>query len=182
MGERIESFRDLKVYQKAFSLQQEIFEITKSFPKGEMYSLIDQLRRSSRSIGSNISEAWHKRRYKAHFVSKLTDSDGEQAETQHWLDSALACGYIGIDAHQRLMGKCKEIGRMLGRMISKPESFCRKTEIAILLSSVLCRLFSHFRPICPYALNESFLVRRVGDKYWKKMKISEGLWRRRKDQ
>jgi four helix bundle protein len=75
MAERIESFRDLKVYQATFKLQQEIFEISKGFPKEELYSLTDQIRRSSRSIGANVAEAWHKRRYQAHFVSKLTDSD-----------------------------------------------------------------------------------------------------------
>lgn len=75
MAERIESFRDLNVYQSAFELQQEIFIISKSFPKEELYSLTDQIRRSSRSIGANIAEAWQKRRYEAHFVSKLTDSD-----------------------------------------------------------------------------------------------------------
>ena len=127
MGERIESFRDLRVYQKAVTLQQDIFEATKKFPKGETFSLTSQIRRSSRSIGSNISEAWHKRRYKNDFVSRLTDSDAEQAETQHWLDSALACEYINTEVHGHLMDKCREIGRMLGGMISKPESFCRST-------------------------------------------------------
>ena len=77
MSERIESFKDLKVYKKAFELQQEIFEITKRFPKEERYSLTDQIRRASRSIGGNIAESWQKRRYVAHFVSKLSDSDGE---------------------------------------------------------------------------------------------------------
>jgi len=91
MVKRIESFRDLEVYKKAFALQQDIFELTKSFPKEELYSLTDQIRRSSRSVGSNIAEAWQKRRYIQHFVSKLSDSDGEQAETQHWLDTAFAC-------------------------------------------------------------------------------------------
>ena len=94
MSRKILSFRDLEVYKTAFTLQQEIFEISKGFPKEELYSLTDQIRRSSRSIGANVAEAWHKRRYKAHFVSKLSDSDGEQAETQHWLDTALACKYI----------------------------------------------------------------------------------------
>jgi four helix bundle protein len=94
MGERIMSFRDLKVYQMAFKLQQKIFEITKHFPKEETYSLTDQIRRSSRAVGANIAEAWQKRRYVAHFVSKLTDSDGEQAETQHWIITAFSCGYI----------------------------------------------------------------------------------------
>ena len=94
MSGKIESFHDLVVYQKAFKLQQAIFTTTKTFPKEELYSLTDQIRRSSRSIGANLSEAWQKRRYIAHFVSKLTDSDGEQAEMQHWIDTALACEYI----------------------------------------------------------------------------------------
>jgi four helix bundle protein len=130
MGERIESFRDLKVYQKAVKLQQGIFEATKTFPKGETFSLTSQIRRSSRSIGSNISEAWHKRRYEDDFVSKLTDADGEQAETQHWLDSSLACEYIPPDVHQHLMGTCRDIGRMLGGMINKPEKFCKSAQRA----------------------------------------------------
>ena len=126
MSERILSFRDLKVYQAAFSLQQEIFETSKGFPKEEIYSLTDQIRRSSRSIGANLAEAWQKRRYPAHFVSKLSDSDGEQAETQHWLDTALACEYILSETHSRLLEKCKEIGRMLGSIIAHPEKFCRQ--------------------------------------------------------
>jgi four helix bundle protein len=124
--EKIRSFRDLKVYKMAFELQQEIFEITKSFPKEELYSLTDQIRRSSRSIGSNIAEAWQKRRYEAHFVSKLSDSDGEQAETQHWLDTSYDCTYISADDHKYLLEKCKEIGRMLGGMMSNPGPFCRQ--------------------------------------------------------
>jgi len=95
MGDRIRSFRDLRVYQEAFRLQQEVFEVSKGFPKEELYSLTDQIRRSSRSIGANLAEAWQKRRYPAHFLSKLSDSDGEQAETQHWLETALACKYDG---------------------------------------------------------------------------------------
>ena len=126
MAERIESFRDLKVYQTSFELQQEIFEVSKGFPREELYSLVDQIRRSSRSIGANIAEAWQKRRYEAHFVSKLTDSDAEQTETQHWLDTALACGYISNEKHHTLLEKCMRIGRMLGSMITKPESFCRQ--------------------------------------------------------
>ncbi len=126
MSESIKSFRDLKVYKAAFSLQQEIFEKSKGFPKEELYSLTDQIRRSSRSIGSNIGEAWQKRRYEAYFVSKLSDSDGEQAETQHWLDTSYACAYITEDEHKKLTSKCKEIGRMLGSMMSNPEPFCRQ--------------------------------------------------------
>lgn len=75
-------------------------------------------------MGANISEAWHKRRYVAHFVNKLTDADGEQAETQHWLDTALACGYLTADLHQSLLDKCLSVGAMLGRMMAKPETFC----------------------------------------------------------
>ncbi len=125
MCKRIDSFRDLKVYQKAFALQQRVFELTKSFPKEELYSLTDQLRRSSRSIGANISEAWQKRRYVAHFLNKLTDSDSEQAETQHWIDTAFACRYISEEVHIDLLEKCREIGKMLGSMMAKPENFCR---------------------------------------------------------
>ena len=125
MTERIESFRDLRVYQAAFELQQEIYNVSKSFPKEEMFSLTDQIRRSSRAIGANLAEAWQKRRYESHFVSKLSDSDAEQAETQHWLDTALNCKYIGPEVHASLLEKCQEIGRMLGTMINKPSSFCR---------------------------------------------------------
>lgn len=126
MTEKITSFRDLKVYQASIALQNEIFEITKGFPKEERYSLTDQIRRASRSIGANLAEAWHKRRYQPHFISKLTDSDAEQAETQHWLDTSHACLYIDSETHRELMDKCKEIGRMLGSMISNPAPFCRK--------------------------------------------------------
>ena len=125
MAERIESFRDLVVYQKAFSLQQIIFETTKSFPKEELFSLTDQIRRASRSIGSNIAEAWHKRRYIAHFVSKLTDSDGEQAETQHWIYTAYQCKYISTEKRDDLVERCTEVGRILGSMIYNPEKVFR---------------------------------------------------------
>ncbi|MEI6395057.1 MAG: four helix bundle protein [Verrucomicrobiota bacterium] len=94
MSGRIMSFRELKVYRAAFELQQRIFNVTKSFPKEEMYSLTDQFRRSYRSVGASLAEAWQKRRYGGHFVSKLTDADGEQAETQHWIGTAFACQYI----------------------------------------------------------------------------------------
>jgi len=124
VSQRVQSFRDLRVYQSAFELQQEIFRLTKEFPREELYSLTDQVRRASRSIGGNIAEAWHKRRYVASFVSKLTDADGEQAETQHWLDSSLACGYVLPDRHATLLEKCKDIGRMLGAMLADPESWC----------------------------------------------------------
>lgn len=124
MSERIESYRDLNVYKAAFELQQEIFTITKSFPKEELFSLTDQMRRSSRSIGANIAESWQKRRYVAHFISKLSDADGEQAETQHWLDTSFACEYISTEKHKRLLEKCKGIGRMLDKMLREPQKLC----------------------------------------------------------
>ena len=124
MGERISSFKDLRVHKLAFELQQEVFEISKRFPAEERYALTDQVRRASRSIGANISEAWQKRRYIAHFVSKLTDTDGEQAETQHWLITAAACGYATEKEQTVLLAKCSRIGQMLGTMMAKPERFC----------------------------------------------------------
>jgi four helix bundle protein len=118
------SFRDLIVYRKARELSLSIFKITKRFPKEETYSLTDQIRRSSRSIGAQIAEAWAKRRYEKHFVSKLTDSDGEQQETQHWVETALDCEYISQADANTLLEKCFEIGRLLGGMIAKSEQFC----------------------------------------------------------
>lgn len=118
------SFRDLMVYQRARELQREIFRLTKSFPKDEMFSLTDQIRRSSRSVGANITEAWAKRRYEKHFISKLTDSDGEQMETQHWIETALECEYIDQKTSAQLTEKCLEIGRMLNSMMDKADMFC----------------------------------------------------------
>jgi len=124
MAEKIQSFRDLNVYKLAFELQQEIFGLSKGFPREELYSLTDQMRRASRAVGANLAEAWHKRRYPAHFVSKLTDADAEQAETQHWLDTARDCEYISAPRHKTLLDKCMRIGSMLGKMMSQPENFC----------------------------------------------------------
>jgi four helix bundle protein len=118
------SFRDLIVYQKSRKLAKEIKEITQSFPRDEKFSLVDQVRRSSRSIGANIAESWAKRRYEKHFISKLTDSDGEQMETQHWIGTALDCEYIDQSAHNQLIAKCLEIGRMLNGMMDKADMFC----------------------------------------------------------
>jgi four helix bundle protein len=118
------SHRDLIVYQKARTLAQEIFEMTKSFPKEETYSLTDQVRRSSRSVGAQIAEAWAKRPYEKHFISKLTDSDGEQHETQHWIETAEDCGYIPHEKSAYLVEKCREVGRLLGSMIDKASLFC----------------------------------------------------------
>lgn len=119
-----ESFRDLLVCQKARELQQEIFLVSKRFPNEEKFSLSDQLRRSSRSIGANIAEAWGKRRYEAHFVSKLTDVDGEQYETQHWIETAVECGYLDRQKGAELIEKSKQVGRLLGGMVEKSALFC----------------------------------------------------------
>jgi four helix bundle protein len=121
---RVASFRELLVYQKSRQLAQEIFQYSKSFPKAEMYALTDQIRRSSRSIGGQIAEAWAKRRYKKHFISKLTDADGEQQETQHWIGIAYDCGYWNIGIAKDLREKCQEIGRLLGGMLDKADQFC----------------------------------------------------------
>jgi len=121
------SFRDLIVYQKARELSLMIFKLTKRFPKEEAYSLTDQIRRSSRSTGAQIAEAWAKRRYEKHFVSKLTDSDGEQQETQHWIETAFDCEYISQEEEKLLLEKCAEIGRLLGGMIAKAEQFCNSS-------------------------------------------------------
>jgi len=124
----VESFRDLRVYQTAFELQQKIFELTKNFPREELFSLTDQIRRSSRSIGANIAEAWQKRRYVAHFVSKLTDADGEQAETRHWLDTSMTCKYISSEEYEKLLLMCEKIGAILGKIMSQPDSWCAKLQ------------------------------------------------------
>lgn len=119
-----DSFRDLIVYQKSRKLAKEIVELTKSFPRDEKFSLTDQIRRSSRSIGANIAESWAKRRYEKHFISKLTDSDGEQMETQHWIETALDCEYIDQNTSNQLVEKCLEVGRMLNGMMDKADMFC----------------------------------------------------------
>ena len=109
--------KDLIVYQKAFSAAMEIYHLSKSFPKEETYSLTDQIRRSSRSVNANITEAWRKRRYEKSFISKLNDADGEAAETQNWLDFAFACGYINELDYNDLYEKYNEILSMLTSMI-----------------------------------------------------------------
>ena len=118
------AYRDLEIYKACFRFQQAAFTSSKSFPKDERYSLTDQVRRSSRSIGANIAESWSKRRYPAHFVSKLTDSDGELQETTHWLRTAFACDYITEALCTDLITQAEEIGKMLGSMIANHEQFC----------------------------------------------------------
>ena len=122
--ERIRSVRDLIVYRKSFEAAMKIFEISKTFPKEELYSLTDQIRRSSRSVCTNLSEAWRKRRYKAVFVNKLSDSGQESAETQTWLDFSLACNYIEKPVYDRLFNEYEEIFAMLHSMTEKADSFC----------------------------------------------------------
>ncbi|MFN3488484.1 MAG: four helix bundle protein [Emticicia sp.] len=117
------SFKDLIVYKKAFSLSMEIFEISKGFPKEEKYSLTDQVRRSSRSVCANIGESYRKRRYPAHFISKLTDSDAENSETQVWIDFALACKYIDENTSIAFTQKSEEVGRLINHMIANPEKY-----------------------------------------------------------
>jgi four helix bundle protein len=119
------SFNDLLVYRKARELSLAIFRLTKRFPDGEKYSLTDQIRRSSRSIGAQIAEAWAKRQYEKHFLSKLTDSDGEQQETQHWIGTALDCEYISQEEAKLFLEKCAEIGPLLGGMMAKSQQFCK---------------------------------------------------------
>ncbi len=122
-GVRPRGFRDLKVYQQAYTLAMKIFELSKSFPQEERYSLTSQIRRSSRSVAANIAEGYRKRQYPSMFVSKLADSDAEATETLVWLDFARDCGYIRIEDFQRLTTGYEEIGRMLSGMIRNPEKF-----------------------------------------------------------
>ena len=124
---RIESAEDLTVYKSAYSLAMEIFELTKGFSSEEKFVLTSQIRRSWRSVCFNLREAWAKRRYEAHFVNKLTDCDAENSETDSALDFASNCGYISAEQHEGLAAKCVEIGRMLGGVMRKPESFILPT-------------------------------------------------------
>ena len=124
---KIETAKDLAVYKLSFQLAMEVFELSKNFPAEERYALTSQIRRSSRSICLNLREAWAKRRYEAHFLSKLTDCDGETNETDSALDFAAGCGYISADMHADLTRRCAEIGRMLGGMMKKTGSFAPRS-------------------------------------------------------
>ena len=119
------SFRDLVVYQQARSLAKDLFEVSKDFPREEMFSLTDQLRRAVRSVGAQIAEAWGKRRYPKHFASKLTDADAEQLEVQHWIESARDVGYLTEDRAREFILRLSSVGKMLNSMILKTEQFCR---------------------------------------------------------
>ena len=119
----VQNAKELKVYKAAYSLAMDIYNISKAWPVEERYSLTDQIRRSSRSVCANLREAWAKRRYEAHFVSKLTDSDAEINETDTWLAFARDCNYLKTEEYERLTGDCRAIGAMLGAMINKPTPF-----------------------------------------------------------
>jgi four helix bundle protein len=121
---QINSFKDLIVFQKAYKLAMEIFEITKSFPKEEKYSLTDQIRRSSRSVTSCIAESWAKRRYVKSFINKLTDSLGEEYETEVWLDYSRDSNYITGQKHTDLMNGYDEVRKILISIINNPEKWC----------------------------------------------------------
>ena len=122
--EYVKSFRELEVYKLSRKVSREIYILTKNFPTEERYSVTDQIRRSSRSVGAQIAEAWGKRRYEMHFISKLTDADAEQLETQHWLEVSLECVYIESETAKRLLAECESVGKMLQKMIDKSGSFC----------------------------------------------------------
>ena len=123
MGQ-VNSFKDLIVYQKAYKVAMDIFEITKSFPKEEKYSLIDQIRRSSRSVTSCIAESWAKRRYIKSFANKLTDSLGEEYETEVWLDYSRDSLYITLQKHEELMNEYNEVRKILISIINNPDKWC----------------------------------------------------------
>ena len=116
-------FKELIAYKKAVKLAMDIFIISKQFPKEEKYSLTDQIRRSSRSTCANIAESYRKRKYPKHFVSKLTDSDGENSETIVWLEFSLACEYINLETFNKLISESEEIGKLLNFMINNPDKF-----------------------------------------------------------
>lgn len=123
---QINSAKELDVYKKAYDLSMTVFTESKNWPVEERYALVGQIRRSSRSVCTNLREAWAKRRYEAHFVLKLSDADGENGETDTWLDYARDCGYIADDTHAELVQECAAIGGMLGAMLKNPIPFLMK--------------------------------------------------------
>jgi len=123
--EYVHSFRELEVYKLSREITRGIYLLTKTFPSEELFSLTDQIRRSSRSVGAQIAEAWSKRRYELHFVSKLTDADREQMETQHWIEVSEECKYLNPEITVGLLNKCESIGKMLHKMIDKASTICK---------------------------------------------------------
>lgn len=122
----VKSYRELEVYKLAREVSKEVYNMTKTFPSEERYSLTDQIRRSSRSVGAQIAESWGKRRYESHFISKLTDADAEQLETQHWIEISEECSYINSEKAKSLLQKCESLGKMIQSMIDKSSIFCKK--------------------------------------------------------
>ena len=123
MSDKVETHCDLQVYRKAFEAAMRLFVFSKGFPKEETYSLVDQMRRSSRSVCANLAEAWRKRRYEAAFISKLSDSESETAETQVWIEFAVRCGYLDRDTAAALFREYDEITRMLVAMRNRPKAW-----------------------------------------------------------
>lgn len=123
MKERIKRHTDLEVYRRAFDAAMRVFEETKSFPVEERYSLTDQVRRSSRSVCSNLAEAWRKRRYEAAFVSKLNDSEAEAAETQTWIQFAVECSYLSRDPGADLYSQYDRVIAMIVHMVTHPKDW-----------------------------------------------------------
>ncbi|MCE9538921.1 MAG: four helix bundle protein [Bacteroidetes bacterium] len=124
----IDNYRELTVYKKAFALAMQIFNTSKKFPAEEKYGLTSQIRRSSRSVCSSIGEGYRKRQYQAHFVSKTSDADMENSETQVWFDFALACEYIDKKNYGELLKQSEEIGKLLGHMINFPEKYTNQKD------------------------------------------------------
>lgn len=121
---KIDSWKQLEVYQVAFELQQAVFRHSKKWPREETFSLTDQVRRASGSVGTNLAEAWARRRYPDHFLSKLTDADAELEEAMHWISTANACGYLTLEQSSGLESLAATVGRLLGSMINRHDSFC----------------------------------------------------------
>jgi len=121
----------LIVYQHAREVAKLVFALSSPFPREEVFALTDQGRRSSRSIGAQIAEAWAKRRYPNHFITKLTDADGEQCETQHWIETAIDCGYISLQEARDVLGRLAQIGRMLQSMVDRADAFCGEDHVRL---------------------------------------------------
>lgn len=126
----VRHYRELRVYQRAFEAAMRIFELSKAFPKEERWALTDQIRRSSRSVCAGIAEAWRKRRYVAHFISKLSDADAEASETQAWLDFAWRCGYIATENHANLYDDYEAVCAGLVNMMASPDAWCGPSSLA----------------------------------------------------
>ncbi|HPC35533.1 MAG TPA: four helix bundle protein [Candidatus Marinimicrobia bacterium] len=122
------SFRDLLAYKKSFELAMEIFQISKDFPVEEKYSLIDQIRRSSRSVCANLAESYRKRQYEPYFLSKVSDADMENSETQVWIEFSYKCGYLSQNLYNELKAKSEEVGKLINHMLENPEKYRIKTK------------------------------------------------------